>query len=303
MNSGVASASIESAYAACEHFAGRDKPHLYAAAQHFGWPQTRRAFAATYASMRLIDDFVDGIPGRAHLNDRTRATATSRIDEWWDSVRKAKSGMAVADPVWEALSDTFARFELPLEPWDDLARAMRSDLSTPIFRDWEHLRAYMAGASVAPAVVFMHLVLMRPADDRFRSPWPYDKVVAATEDLAIFCYWVHILRDVAADLASPDRGLLYLPEKDLRDFGLDVADLYRMRDEGHASDGYLRLAQFEAERARTHLDRGRGHLRHVLAAAPPAGARALTELVDTYVAVLQGLAQRQFDVFKTASPH
>jgi len=292
---------VRAAYALCEQMAGRDKPHLYAAAQLLSWPQARRAFAATYASMRVIDDYIDGIPHRATLPGPSRQIAARQIDLWLEQVRRARADASATDGIWVALADTFDRFEFPLTPWEELGRAMRSDLSTPAFRDWDHLREYMAGASVAPAVVFMHLVLMQPygpgEDGCFRSPWPYMRVVEATEDLAIFCYWVHILRDVAADLTLGGGGLVYLPQEDLRRFGLSTPDLHRMRDSGRATDAYVRLAQFEAERARFHLERGRTHLPELLATAPAGNALALTQLVETYVAVLQGLADHHYDVF------
>ena len=287
------------AYDLCDRVARRDKPHLHAAAQYFTSPETRRAFAATYASMRLVDDFVDNIPNRASLNDHTRRVAAGTVRKWLDLVRDAQAGRAGPGPVWQALSDTFSWFALPLEPWEDLAKAMESDLYAAMFRDWDHLRLYMNGASVAPAVVFMHLVMMQPngPEGRFESPWEHARVARATEDLAIFCYWVHILRDVANDLSVGRSGLVYLPQADLDAFGLSVEDLHRMKETGRATETYIRLAQFEAHRARVHLERGRVHLHEVLSVVPVENARALTTLVDTYMALLDNLAEHEFDVF------
>ena len=287
------------AYDLCDRVARRDKPHLHAAAQYFTSPETRRAFAATYASMRFIDDFVDNIPNRSALSEHTRRVAAQTVEKWLVLVRDARSGQPGPGPVWRALSDTFARFELPLEPWEDLARAMESDLYAAMFRDWNHLRQYMNGASVAPAVVFMHLVMMQPngRGGRFENPWSHAKVAGATEDLAIFCYWVHILRDVANDLAVGRTGLVYLPQADLDAFDLCVDDLHHMKETGRATESYIRLARFEAHRARVHLERGKVHLREVLGVVPPENARSLTTLVDTYVALLDNLAEHDFDVF------
>ena len=157
----------------------------------------------------------------------------------------------------------------------------------------------MRGASVAPAVVFMYLVLVHPNADgeTFSCPWDYQRVAAATEDLAIFCYWAHILRDVAVDLDAGGTGLVYFPRQDLEAFQLSVKDLHRMKADGKATEAYIRLAGHEARRAREHLKRGQDHLPDVLATALPSHGRALTFLIDTYQAILQDLAQNDFDVF------
>lgn len=297
----MTAAELDAAYAACEELAGRDKPHLYAAAQLFERPAVRRAFVATYASMRVIDDAIDGIPNRATLSADRRRSELGRVARWLEAVDASRRGQPPPGPLWTALADTMSRFAFPPEPWQDLAAAMSADVVTPSFRTWDDLRRYMHGASVAPAVVFMYLVLMKPgADGVFCTPWNYDRVLAATEDLAVFCYCVHILRDVAVDLTLGESGLVYLPEEDLSRFGLERDDLRRLRDAGNADSAYRRLAMYEAQRAWDHLNRGRQHLPEILAEAEPANGRALVILIDTYERILNELQRREFDVFAAA---
>lgn len=290
--------AIDRAYAECEQLAGRDKPHLYAAAHLFGHADVRRAFVATYASMRIVDDAVDGISHRSSLSPEKRQTELAQIQRWLDLVELARRGDGSAGPTWTALADTFSRFEIPIDPWSNLAKAMSSDVVSSSFKSWEDLRKYMQGASVAPAVVFMYLVLMSPGEaGKFRCEWEYPQVLAATEDLAVFCYCVHILRDVAADLSLGGSGLIYLPEEDLRRFGLSAADLHAMNKNGRADASYVLLAQDMAKRARLHLARGQLHMSHVLKAAEPSNGRALSTLVQTYERILNKLQDIGFDVF------
>ncbi|HEX9750186.1 MAG TPA: squalene/phytoene synthase family protein [candidate division Zixibacteria bacterium] len=295
--------ALHDAYDHCEEIAKRDKPHLYAAAQRFVFPETRRAFASAYASMRVIDDYVDGIPDRARLAGSARQDAVARVDGWLVNVEQAANNGTVNGPLWRALSDTFSNFAIPLDPWRNLAAAMRSDLFTPRFSDWPHLKQYMTGASIAPAIVFMHLVLMHPAGDgRFACPWGYEQVESATADLAIFCYWTHILRDVAIDLDAVDGGLIYIPVADLDRFGLPVRELREMRQEGKTSEPYRRLAAFEAGRARRHLSAGKRNLPSICSAAPEGNDAALRYLVETYETVLDDLESSGFDVFSKTNP-
>lgn len=297
------STSLAAAYAECEQLAGRDKPHLYAAAHLFDRPEVKRAFVATYASMRLIDDAIDGIPHRATLSESQREVELARVAHWVELIRAARIGTNHAEGTWMALADTFSRFDLPLDPWLNLATAMTSDVNSTSFRTWDELRQYMQGASVAPAVVFMYLVLMRPdASGIFRTNWSYREVHAATEDLAIFCYSVHILRDVAADLSVGGSGLIYLPQDELAEFGLHAPDLYAMREQQRAERPYHELANLQATRAREHLRRGRESMKRVLDEAEPSNGRALLLLVDTYERILNELQDCDFDVFASKRP-
>lgn len=299
MPQSVPAADLAGAYALCEDIARRDKPHLYTAAQQFEHRATREAFAAAYASMRFIDDFVDDIPARANLADDARQAAAAIVQKWLTQVRAARAGQPGDEPVWRALCHTFARFNLPLEPWEDLATAMVTDLHVSQFKDWDHLRRYMKGASVAPAVIFMYLVLVHPDEDgkTFSCPWDYSRVAAATADLAIFCYWAHILRDVAKDLDAGGTGLVYFPHQDLRQFQLSVNDLHQMRADRRATPSYIALAGFEAQRARRHLARGQEFLPDVLAVSLPSHGQALISLVESYERVLDELEENNFDVF------
>lgn len=296
------STSLEVAYAECERLAGRDKPHLYAAASLFERPQVRRAFVATYASMRLIDDLIDGISNRSSISVGRQAFEMGRVQSWLELVRAAKVGDVSAGMTWTALADTFAHFDLPLDPWANLAIAMQTDVMVSSFKTWDELRGYMQGASVAPAVIFMYLVLMRPdAHGKFGTSWNYTQVYEATEDLAIFCYCVHILRDVAEDLTLGVSGLVYLPEEELSRFGIGVADLHAMRESGMATDDYRQMACSMADRARQHLGCGRKRMPAVLRDAEPSNGKALMTLIDTYERILNDLQDREFDVFSTTA--
>ncbi len=300
-NSPDTNAALTGAYETCDDIARRDKPHLYSCARHFEHSETRAAFAATYASMRIIDDFIDDIPNRAQMTGDIRTAAREHVGKWLGRVQAAAGDAHSDEPIWKALADTFGRFPIPLHPWNNLANAMITDLFVPQFEDWPHLKRYMHGASVAPAIVFMHFVLMHPeGDGTFRCAWDYDRVAEATEDLAIFCYWVHILRDVARDLTLGKTGLVYFPREDMQRFGLTVQDLHSMKDAGQATESYRRLAAFEAVRARDHLERGRSHVPAILADSLASHGRALTSLVETYAALLETLAAQHFDVFSSS---
>lgn len=290
-------AAVAKAYRHCAEITGRGVPNLYLAARFFDHQEVFDAFCATYASMRIIDDRVDGLANRATLSAEGKRQLLEDVQTWREQVNAAFALKPGPEPVWIALADTFSKFDLPTDPWEDLASAMAMDVETPYFKDWRTLQKYMRGASVAPAVVFMHLVLTKPEDGEFMCQWSYDEVVAATEELAVFCYWTHIMRDVAKDLEIGETGLVYFPLSEMNQFGLAPEDLRRMKQTRAATFAYKSMAEHLSRRARTHEQKGRQFVKDITAVATDGAAFALAYLLDIYSATLAKVEAIDFDVF------
>src|SRR5262249_33034207 len=98
----------------------------------------------------------------------------------------------------------------------------------------------------------------------------------------------NILRDVHADALA---GRIYVPQQDLRRFGVSAEDLVA----GRYTPEFLELMTFEAGVARRDYERAR-------AALPPGGGGRLfaAEIMGrTYFALLRAIETRRFHVFGT----
>jgi phytoene synthase len=105
-------------------------------------------------------------------------------------------------------------------------------------------------------------------------------------NLGIALQLTNILRDVQVDARA---GRTYLPQADLRRFGVTAEDL----GQGRYSPQFVQLMAFEAGRAREYYQRA-------WAALPAADARRLfaAEIMGrTYWALLRAIEARRFDVF------
>ena len=105
-------------------------------------------------------------------------------------------------------------------------------------------------------------------------------------NLGVALQITNILRDVQADARV---GRVYLPQADLRRFGVTADDLAR----GHYTPQFVQLMAFEAARCREYYQRA-------WAALPGADARRLfaAEIMGrTYFALLRAIEARRFDVF------
>jgi len=218
------------------------------------WDDDRyQAFRVTYRSMRRIDDLVDNRKSEMGKlpTDDVRVIG-QEIDTWLRSVREQ-----ITDDVFtREFLDVLQRFAIPLWPWERLGRAMVYDLQHDGFPSLRAFLRYTEGAAIAPASVFTHLCGIRPRDNGYQPP-VYD-IRQAARSLALFSYFVHIIRDFQKDQLNK---LDYFADDLLRVHQLTTADLRNAAETGRASASlrslmrqYVGFAEYYRARARRTLD-------------------------------------------------
>ena len=225
-------ADLDLALGRCARVAGRKDNHLDAVSRRLDLPVKRALFVSCYAAMRVLDDAVDEqflTRSRAARRSSRRAMEAF-IDRWLEQSLAAAAGRFRVSPqsfeplLFTALNHIAGASQLGMRPWQDLAGAMRSDVRERRLATWDDFDDYCRGATVAPASVFIYILACSPgggAETRFDFPSPPEHYA---RDMAIFCYFVHILRDLPAD-AAKDAQLITLPETVLSAARLDKESL------------------------------------------------------------------------------
>jgi squalene synthase HpnC len=180
---------------------------------------------AVYGFARLVDILGDEVEG-----DRLAA-----LDELEREVEACYSGEPDW-PVMRVLQPTIREFGLPREPFLRLIEANRMDQRICSYETWADVKEYCRHS--ADPVGRLVLGLLR-LDDR-------TELVAASDDVCTGLQLVNFLQDVPRDL---DLGRVYLPQEDLRHFGVRALD--------RPSPELRELLELEAERARALLAAGR----------------------------------------------
>ncbi|MEU8510323.1 squalene synthase HpnC [Kitasatospora sp. NPDC048722] len=178
-------------------------------------------------------------------------------------------------PLMCALVPLVDRHGLTPEPFRRLIEANRVDQTTARYATWDDLVGYCT-LSADPVGRLVLAIAGVSTPER----------IGLSDAVCTALQVVEHLQDVAEDLA---RGRIYLPAEDLERFGVTEADLA-----APSADGPVReLIAFEAERARTLLDRGaplvgtvRGRLRLLLAGFTAGGYAALAAVEDAGYDVL-----------------
>lgn len=247
--------------------------------------QKRKLFEAAYATMRVIDDFVDDDFLARTVQDRasTRPVAQERVSAWLVASEAAICGAPETGGVSEieaqlfrALRQATGRCDIPPDPWRNLATAMHFDVDESSLETWTDFETYCEGATVAPAAVFLYVLQAKisPSGD-IQADISADTLADQARDMAIFCYLVHILRDFAKDFARGGQ-LVTIPQACFTEYDLSRA---QVQDDPMAAVPLLRDL---AARATVHRTAARSMANGLKANLGGVEARILESLLSIY---------------------
>jgi phytoene synthase len=236
-------------------------------------PRPRReALYAVYAFCRTVDDIAD--LGVGHGADP--AVQRAALDRWRREVARCyEPGPGPDEPIAQRLAAAVRAYGIPREALAAIVDGVEMDLDGATYETAEDLYPYCY--RVASAVGLAAIEIFGYTDPRAR-----DYAI----NLGVALQLTNILRDVGVDARA---GRVYLPQADLRRFGVTVDDLRA----GRYTASFTALMQHGADRARDYYRAARQ-------AFPVADARSLVAaeiMARIYHALLCEIEARRFQVF------
>jgi len=190
-------------------------------------PAKRRGLAVIYAFARRIDDIGDGtLPPQEKI-----AALEQARQQILDLARPLAD-----DPVLMALADVERNFPVPMPAFGELIDGCLADVRGTSYQTFDDLLYYCR--CVAGSVGRLSLGIFGTR----RGPNPTPQAAELADSLGVALQLTNILRDIREDHQN---GRIYLPAEDLAKFDCDPATLDQA-----ATPGFIRLVEFEAERAR-----------------------------------------------------
>ncbi len=231
-------------------------------------PRHRRdALYAVYAFCRTVDDIAD--------IGTDAAAQRAGLARWRADIARCYEGGTPEHPIARQLAGAVRDFNLPRAALQAIVEGCEMDLAHASYETAEDLYPYCY--RVASAVGLCCIEIFGYTDPRAR-----DYAVS----LGMALQLTNIIRDVGADARQ---GRIYVPQEDLRKFGVTADDLRA----GRYSDAFVALMEHEAARARGFYESAR-------AAFPAVDARALVPaqiMGRIYRALLEEIVARRFRVF------
>jgi phytoene synthase len=227
--------------------------------QHHVW--------ALYAFCRYADDIVDDL-GPVTVDQRAAALADFG-DRFFADLAAGRS----EDPVLKAVVHTVKAFGIDQECFRRFLRSMTMDLTVATYESWDDLLRYMDGSAAVIGEMMLPILEPRHAD-----------ALQHARDLGNAFQLTNFLRDIDEDL---DRGRQYVPQEDLRRFGVDLT-------QRRVTPEFIALMQFEIGRCRAlyaSADLGTAML-------PRASARCIGAAHQLYSRILVKIEEQGYDVFR-----
>ncbi len=251
------------------------------------------AIHALYAFMRTADDFSDENRRPGDEQERLGYLRT------WDAMLTDCEQGHAEHPIFIALRDTLKQHRLPALWLHDLLKAFMMDCTIREYKTFDDVLEYCRYSANPVGRLILTLF-------GYRDQERYHFSDAICTALQLANHW----QDVAVDLKK-DR--VYLPQEDLKQFGLTTQDLFKLsspagvgggsmdlpagrqvpRPEAAGDDGFKRLMAFEVERAHALFVKGQPLLDLVQ-------GRLRLELKFTWsggVKILEKIKQANFNVF------
>ena len=257
--------TLDASYARCRDL-NRSRGATYYAATLLLPRVKRHHVHALYGFCRQADEVVDAL-GEATVHDR-EAALNEFGARFFDDLDRGDSD----DLVFKAVVHTVSAFDINPDYFRRYLRSMTMDLSVTSYETFDDLLDYMDGAAVVVGEMVLPILEPTSAEAFGRS-----------RDLSIAFQLTDLLRDVADDLA---RDRVYLPQEDLRRFGVDPR-------ERAVTTGWEALVDFEIRRIRGYYESGQTGF----ALLPPASARCVRAIARIYRESLDRMEKAKGDLF------
>jgi len=230
--------------------------------------ERREALYAVYAFCRTVDDVAD-------LGSDPAAQRAGLARWRTDVARCFTLGATPEHPIARQLQAAVRAFPIPRPALEAIVDGCEMDLARVRYETFEELEPYCYRVASAVGLCCIEIF-------GYTQPAAREYAVHLGKALQL----TNIMRDVGADARV---GRVYLPQRELKDFGVTEDDLVNARH----GDAFVRLMQHQAARARRFYAAA-------AAAYPEVDARSLVpaEIMGRiYRALLEEIEARRFTVF------
>ncbi len=232
---------------------------------------------AIYAFFRYSDDVSDDAIDAARDGETEIEQRARQMRDWRAALDRAFAGDYGESRILPAFHDTVKKYSIPANYFHELIDGTEMDLVTNRYETFDDLHLYCYRVASLVGFVCIHVWGFDAADG---------KALEYAEACGLALQLTNILRDVKEDA---ERNRIYLPQEDLRRFGVSEQDLLSAKMTPQFRD----LMKFEAKRARDYY----AVAENLFPLVSPVGRPTLSIMVRIYAGILDCIENYNYDVF------
>lgn len=227
---GITDPALRRSYLACRDLNAKHGKTYYLATRLLP-PEKRPYVHALYGFARYADEIVDDLASTLTNHEKRRW-----LESWSQQILTDLRAGHSNDEIGMALIDTVSRWEIPYEYFEAFLHSMAMDLTVTEYQNFDELHEYIYGSAAVIGLQMVHILGVV-------DPSRFDETLEGAKKLGIAFQLANFIRDIGEDL---DRGRIYLPLDELRNFGIS-----RERLEGRVVDqDLIEALRFQIARVR-----------------------------------------------------
>lgn len=228
----------------------------------------RRAVFVLYAFVRIPDEIVD--------NPEEGSDPATLLQEWRNEWQKIYDTGVGQNEILIAAREVFLNYKIPFSLSLEFIDAMIQDLSKNRYENYQELRGYIRGSAEVVGLMLMYIF-----GHKDESAFFYAKKLGEAMQFTNF------LRDIYEDLNDRDR--IYLPQEDLRKFGVTLS----MLQNKIVTPEIIALMRFEVGRARAFYREAEPGILLI----NPRARRAVRLASRYYEGILDVIEKKNYNIF------
>jgi squalene synthase HpnC len=191
----------------------------------------RRPVEIIYRFARQADDFADE-------GDMPDAQRLAKLDEFRAELKRIAANDPPLTPLFRDVAEIVAQFQLPLQLFHDLLDAFSQDVVKKHYANFDELLDYCRRSANPVGRLLLHLY-------GEATPVNLNYADAICTSLQLINFWQDVKKDYAI-------GRIYLPQDDMKRFGVNEAHIARGRPDNVWRD----LMRFEVRRTQKMMQDG-----------------------------------------------
>jgi squalene synthase HpnC len=191
----------------------------------------RHPIEVIYAFARSADDFAD--EGDLPIAERIRL-----LENYDTELNKISRGQSSESSLFRDLAAVIQEHKLPIQLFHDLLNAFKQDVTKTRYANFPELLDYCRRSADPIGQLLLHL-------NNAATP----KHIAWSNSICSALQLINHWQDIAIDWQKNDGGRVYLPQDEMREYGVSENDIAN----GNTNTAWQKLMRFQCHRARDML--------------------------------------------------